>query len=138
KVALVEGRVRVRKASAAPAAPAAQVTLAPGERLEARPARPMRVQNVDVARETSWRSGVLVFDETPLAEAAAELNRYSTDRLVIDDPAIATFLVSGVFKTGDIRRFARTVEEILPVRLDARAGGDMVLSARDESVSPAG
>ena len=139
KVALVEGRVRVRP-SARPAAttPAAQVVLAPGELLEARPALPMHVQNVDVTRETSWRSGVLVFDETPLAEAVAELNRYSTERLVIRDPDLGAFHVTGVFKTGDINRFARTVEEILPVDLATRADGTTVLSKRSESISPAG
>jgi len=140
KVALVEGRVRVRPRAepAAAAAPAAQVLLAPGELLDARPAEPMRVQNVNVDRETSWRSGVLVFDETPLAEAVAELNRYSRDRLVIDDPAIGAFHVTGVFKTGDMDRFARTVEEILPVDLQTRSDGAIMLSRRSQSISGAG
>lgn len=139
KVALVEGRVRV-KTHVEPSAtrPAAQVTLAPGEKLEARPAEPMRVLNVDVARETSWRSGVLVFDETPLADAVAELNRYSSERLVIEDPEIAAFHVSGVFKTGDPERFARTVEEILPVRTEHRGRETIVLSQRGGSILPVG
>jgi transmembrane sensor len=141
KVALVEGRVKVRS-NAAPrpslSKPAAQVMLAPGELLEARPAEPMQVQNADIAREISWRSGVLVFDETPLAEAVAELNRYSRDRLVIDDPAVAAFHVTGVFKTGDLNRFARTVEEILPVDLENRSDGVIVLSGRPQSISSTG
>ena len=141
KVALVEGRVRVRSrgaVTAAPTSPTAQIVMAPGELLEARPAEPMRVQNFDVMRETSWRSGVLVFDETPLAQAVAELNRYSNDRLVVDDPAIAAFHVTGVFKTGDVSRFARTVEEILPVDLQTRSDGTIVLSQRPKSISRAG
>lgn len=140
KVALVEGRVRVRPrgVQGASAPPTPQVVMAPGELLEARPTEPMRVQNFDVARETSWRSGVLVFDETPLAEAVAELNRYSKDQLVVDDPAIAAFHVTGVFKTGDMNRFARTVEEILPVDLETRSNGTIVLSRRSASISQAG
>lgn len=141
KVALVEGRVKVRS-SATPqpslSQPAAQVMLAPGELLEARPAEPMHVQNADIVREISWRSGVLVFDETPLAEAVAELNRYSRDRLVIEDPAVAAFHVTGVFKTGDLNRFARTVEEILPVDLEDRSNGVIVLSGRPQSISKDG
>jgi transmembrane sensor len=140
KVALVEGRVRVQSRAVGPvaASPRPQVMMAAGELLEARPAEPMRVQNFNVASETSWRSGVLVFDETPLAEAVAELNRYSRERLVIDDPAIAAFHVSGVFKTGDMNRFARTVKEILPVDLQTRSDGTIVLNQRTQSISRAG
>lgn len=139
KVALVEGHVRVRSRIANPAAaPAAQIVMTPGEVLNARPSAPMLVRTVDVARETSWRSGVIIFDETPLAEAVAELNRYSEEQLVVDDPSIAAFHVSGVFKTGDLTRFARTVEEILPVDMEARRGRTILLSRRPESISPAG
>lgn len=139
KVALVEGRVRVQKRAApAAASPAARVLMAPGELLEARPAEPMRVQSADIARETSWRSGVVVFDETPLSEAVAELNRYSNERLVIRDSDVAAFHVTGVFKTGDMVRFARTVEEILPVDLETRPDGTTVLSKRGGAISPTG
>ena len=97
KVALVEGRVRVRPRAPRPAgaAPAPQVVMAAGEVLEAQRAQPMVVRNLDVMRETSWRSGVVVFDETPLSEAVAELNRYSHERLLIDDPSIAGLHVTG-------------------------------------------
>lgn len=132
KVALVEGRVRVRRAGpAAPTSPRVEVAMSAGELLEARPATPMRVQNIDVAREISWRSGMLVFDETPLSEAVAELNRYSRHGLVIEDPAIGGFRVSGGFKTGEMDRFAKTVEEILPVNGTTDADGTIRLSARE-------
>ena len=139
KVALVEGRVRVKtRAEPSAAAPAPQVFMAPGELLEARPTEPMRVHNVDVAQATSWRSGVLVFDETPLADAVAELNRYSNERLVIEDPELAAYHVSGVFKTGDINRFGRTVQEILPVALEVKPGGTTVLTRRPANIPAAG
>jgi transmembrane sensor len=132
KVALVEGRVKVRRGGpAAPAGPRVEVAMSAGELLEARPAEPMRIQNIDVARETSWRSGMLVFDETPLGEAVAELNRYSRQGLVIEDPAIAALRVTGGFKTGEMDRFAQTVEEILPVSRTMAADGTIRLSARD-------
>ncbi len=137
KVALVEGKVRVRPRTA-PEKPAAQIVMSPGEVLEARPARAMVVRNVDIARETSWRSGVVVFDETPLAKAVAELNRYSTDQLVIEDTSLAALHVTGVFKTGDLVRFARTVEEILPVTTQVQPGGKTMLARRPQSISPGG
>lgn len=130
KVALLEGKVRVRGRETPAAAPTPQLVMVPGELLEARPAEPMKVRNEDLSLETSWRAGVLVFDETPLAEAVAELNRYSDKHLVVDDPALAAFHVSGVFKTGDVDRFANTVAEILPVKPETRADGSVKLAPR--------
>jgi transmembrane sensor len=131
KVALVEGRVRVRDLTPAPASdPQPEVSLAPGELLEARHAQPMRIQNVDVTRETSWRSGMLVFDETPLGDAVAELNRYSRQQLVLEDQGIAQFHVTGGFKTGDMDKFSRVVADILPVDRMIDPDGTIRLSAR--------
>jgi len=131
KVALVEGRVRVsRQASSESAGPRTEMTMAPGELLEARHSQPMRVRRIDVARETSWRSGMLVFDETPLGDAVAELNRYSRRKLVLGDQTIAKYNVSGGFKVGDEEEFARTVEQILPVDRVTSPDGTIRLSAR--------
>lgn len=140
KVALVEGRVRVKPVAATgQAVPRrAQVLLAPGELLTARGGNSMEVATSDMSRETSWRSGFVIFDETPLAEAVDELNRYSIDRLVIDDPAVASFKVSGAFKTGDLDRFAKTVEEILPVLVERSGGGEILLTGAPERISNAG
>lgn len=129
QVALLEGKVRVGD-QVRGAAPSAAVVMAPGELLEASPARPMTVRNENVERETSWRSGVLLFDETPLAAAVAELNRYSERHLVVDDPALAAHHVSGAFKTGDVERFAETVAEIAPVSIQARADGSILLAPK--------
>lgn len=129
KVALLEGKVRVGEKTRREA-PSAEVVMAPGELLEAAPAAPMKVRNDDVERETSWRSGVLMFDETPLAEAVAELNRYSSRHLTVEDPRLAAHHVSGVFKTGDVDRFARTVAEIAPVIPQTRPDGSILLAPK--------
>ena len=99
--------------------------------------------NTDTVLRVSYTKaerGVRLVRGQALFEVAhrKELNRYSTERLVIRDPDLGAFHVTGVFKTGDINRFARTVEEILPVDLATRADGTTVLSKRSESISPAG
>lgn len=133
KVALVEGRVSVARLPHSPLGePRTEVSMSPGELLEARDAQPIRVRNIDVSRETSWRSGMLVFDETPLAEAVAELNRYSRRQLVLEDQTVAQYRITGGFKTGDIDKFAETVEEILPVDRMSSADGIIRLRARTE------
>jgi transmembrane sensor len=79
----------------------------------------------------SWQRGYLTFNDATLASAAKELNRYGGDQLVVRDPQVANFRVTGVFKAGDAGRFARTVTVIHPVTvvrkgpatLELRAGG---------------
>jgi transmembrane sensor len=73
---------------------------------------------VDAAIE--WQQGFVTFDNDTLAEAVAEINRYSSQQLVIRDPAVASLRVTGQFRTGDAERFGRTVGEIHPIRLVRR------------------
>jgi transmembrane sensor len=50
----------------------------------------------------SWRDGMLIFDNDRLSDIVAELNRYSTSRIVISDPAIQDLRLGGYFKVQDI------------------------------------
>jgi len=131
KVTLVEGVVRV--ATLAPkqaAAPAQQVTMTAGEELQAGPETVMSVKPADVAAETSWKAGVVVFKAETLAQAAAEVNRYTDRPVRLADASIAGYRITGVFKTGDPDHFAQGVAEILPVRAEPQADGSVVLSAK--------
>jgi hypothetical protein len=65
-----------------------------------------------VEEALSWRTGFVVFPDTPLIEAVQELNRYNTRRIVIEDPRIATMRISGNFRAANGDAFAR-----LPVLL---------------------
>ncbi len=60
-----------------------------------------------LARGLAWRDGQIAFENTSLAEAAAEFARYSPRRLVIADPALAHSHISGLFATTDPAGFAK-------------------------------
>ena len=60
------------------------------------------VRAVDPARVAAWRRGRIVLDDTPLAEAVAELSRYRRGRILVLDSALAARRVSGVFRIDDI------------------------------------
>ena len=123
KVALVEGVVKVASITRpAPQAPREQVTMTAGEMLDAPPAAAMTVRVADTRRATSWRDGVVVFDDAPLADAVIEMNRYTTHPVVLADARIGTFRVSGVFKTGDPQRFAQAMAEVFPLAIDDAGG----------------
>ena len=117
KVVLVEGKVRVegppaaRPAAAEPGVREVQATeMLAGSQLVAPDNSEWRLTSANTARETSWLSGQLIFDDEPLGRVVAELNRYSQKKMVIEDPALAARPISGAFKPGDVRGFARSLE----------------------------
>jgi transmembrane sensor len=67
-----------------------------------------------------WRDGRLSFDQTPLAQAIAEFERYGRTGLVVRDPAVAALPVGGSYSLKQWQRFAETLPQVLPVRLVRR------------------
>lgn len=91
-----------------------------GQRLIATPAR-IQVESPNLAPLLAWHTGQAMFENETLANAVAEMNRYSTVKLLVTDPAIMRLRLSGVYRVGDNDSFARSVCALLPVRLQ-RAG----------------
>ncbi len=76
---------------------AKQVVLSPGQSVRYSPAAGLgKVSTRDVEQATAWRRGRLIFDQVPLAEVVAELNRYRRGRIVITGSTLANRRVSGV------------------------------------------
>jgi len=133
KVSLVEGVVKVAavKAKASPGKPLEQVQMTAGEVLDAPAAdAPMRVASADTEKAISWRSGVVEFSGEPLAQAVAEINRYTTQPIEIDDPDAANFRVSGVFRTGEPQMFARMMTQVFPLEVQQAPDGAIALRKR--------
>ncbi|HWL62232.1 MAG TPA: FecR family protein [Steroidobacteraceae bacterium] len=72
----------------------------------------------EVEEHLSWRSGLVVFRDTPLAEAAAQFNRYNKRKIVLADPSIAELGVGGVFRATDQEVFLKLLETGFPVRAE--------------------
>lgn len=70
------------------------------------------------ATELSWRQGVLIFHHTPLAEAVAEFNRYTTRKITIANPVVARLEINGKFRTNDIAMFADVTADVLGLKAD--------------------
>jgi transmembrane sensor len=69
-----------------------------------------------------WRKGSVIFDNTTLADAAAEFNRYGGERLVIADAATARLKIDGTFQTGNVGAFADAAQDALGLRVSRRSG----------------
>ncbi|MDB5584733.1 MAG: hypothetical protein JWR80_9909 [Bradyrhizobium sp.] len=103
-------------------ASAATGKLAAGERLVATPGESAQIDAPDLNAAVSWQSGQLIFNDETLGSAVEEMNRYSPSKLVVTDPRAAALRVSGVYRVGDNSSFARSVAQLLPLRVTENAG----------------
>ncbi|HEY0859748.1 MAG TPA: FecR domain-containing protein, partial [Pseudoxanthomonas sp.] len=83
----------------------------------------------DAERYLEWREGFLTFDDTSLAEAAAEFNRFNARKLELGDATVADLRVGGNFRWSNAEGFARLLEQGFPVRVE-RHPERIVLHAR--------
>ena len=118
QVVLAEGSVSVGMVSDDGSGP--PVKLKPGQAFSAPKGGAGKVTTADVDKALAWKQGVVEFRDQPLSEAIVDLNRYTRAKIIIKDPRVAALRITGVFKTGDIKRFGRSVAEVLPVRMIAR------------------
>jgi transmembrane sensor len=125
-VVLTEGSVSVTQAGW-------QGRLTPGEQLTLQGAGTAPVKlSVDTHLATSWARGRLVFRGTPLAEALEEVNRYSTRKLRLADPSLASLPVGGSFIAGDSELVLSAFVAALPLRAVEGGGGEILLFRRYE------
>jgi transmembrane sensor len=65
----------------------------------------------DMEDDLSWRQGYLTFHDASLAEVIAQLNRYNTHKLRIDDERLAAVRITGSFRTRNYEAFVRLMGE---------------------------
>ena len=134
-VTLVEGRVAIEPISWPDVLPTAAVTglrlLNPGERLRFEGNATGTVDAPSIDKVTAWQRGQLIFDDTSLSEAAAEFNRYGSNKITIDGPLAGQLRVGGVFKIGDPSSFALAMANAYHLRIVNR-GNTIVLT--DKSI----
>lgn len=83
---------------------------------------------VDVQAETSWTEGRIVFRDTPLRVAVAEVNRYLTAKVELDARDLDGVRVNGVFKTGDRDAFVSVASEVFHLKASPGQDGSIRLS----------
>ncbi|MGC4252329.1 MAG: FecR family protein [Sphingobium sp.] len=103
RVALAEGKVQV----SVPASNRTE-TLEPGQQLFV-DGNIIRRSASGAAQANGWLSGELTFRDESLADAVAEMNRYSTRKIVLRESSAGYRKLSGVFKAGDVDTFVRAI-----------------------------
>ncbi|WP_226637044.1 FecR family protein [Novosphingobium profundi] len=117
-VGLVEGRVKVE----AIAQSDHSWTLEPGMVLSIRGGDAQLVEG-QASDTRSWMDGRISFDNAPLGDVVARLNRHLAHRLVLD-PALEHRVFSGVVRTDDPAALIEALEAYQIARPDVDADGE--------------
>ncbi|MBH1568694.1 FecR domain-containing protein [Stenotrophomonas maltophilia] len=124
EVAVLEGKVRVEPMVAKPGRP--PVIVQGGGLLYSKPAGTLVAVNAQdkVRRSLSWRHGTLEFDQSTLADVAAQFNRYNEKQLVLMDTETAHMRVGGSFDAVGVDAFARLLATGFNLRVETH--GDQI------------
>lgn len=118
KVTLLEGRARVETVDSVKSR---TTDLAPGETVIASTESFSKSKQTvaSMKNEASWQRGILVFENATLADAARELNRYNTQKLVIADSAVAKLRFDATIPTNSIKTFTRVAQQVFGLRVQS-------------------
>lgn len=83
---------------------------------------PVSIAPIDAGHSLSWESGLLVFEDEPLALAVDRMNRSAKTPLILADPSVGALRISGVFRAGDTEALLEGLAAAFGVQ--ARPGAD--------------
>lgn len=126
RVALVEGAARVDSIGPGIASP---TLLKPGEVAvaTANSVTLSKLAPVELNNELAWRRGILVFDNTPLGDVAAEFNRYNDKKIIIANENVGRMRIMGSFQTNDLGAVTSMAREMFHLRV-AENSDEIVIS----------
>jgi len=82
---------------------------------------------VDAATASAWRSGVLVFRDTPLSDVVAEINRYRAGHVVVVNSKVAHSRLNGRFRINQLEAVFAQIREVLGANVTRLPGGIVLL-----------
>ncbi len=87
----------------------------------------VKVDAGEMAASLSWRQGNLIFRGEPLADAMAEISRYTDIEFeLFDDEKLRQVQVAGMFKTGDVTGLLDVLSRNFNISYQ-RIGGDKII-----------
>lgn len=86
-----------------------------------------KVVQSSLAQIEAWKQDRLVFNDTPLADALTEANRYSQSEIKLGQAALADLHISGVFPSNNTSVLLKALEKYYPLRAEKSADGSIIL-----------
>lgn len=112
-----------------PSKAAAPVRLAAGQRIDQVGSAQSTLSTVDPSSASSWRDGVLIYRNAPLAEVANDLSRYF-DKPVTITASAQPLHFTGALRVGDEATMLDQLQAFVPVGA-IRSSTDVRLTARE-------
>src|SRR5690606_10596059 len=81
----------------------------------------------DIDTAAAWRNGLLIFNDQPLADVIADLNRHRRGKVMLARGALGSRRVSGVFHLDRPEEILAHFEDTLHVRSMRLVGGVVLL-----------
>jgi transmembrane sensor len=95
-----------------------------------------KVDPIDVAASLSWRKGSLIFRGESLADAMAEISRYTNINFELsDDERLTRVQVAGMFKTGDVKGLLEVLNNNFNISYERISPDKIRLNYADPSAS---
>lgn len=85
--------------------------------------RPIALENI-----APWREGRIVFNNTPLADAVREFERYSMRTIQLADSKAGNLRISGSFQYKKLDSFLGALPEVLPVKVVTKPSSVIIRS----------
>jgi len=81
----------------------------------------------DTATTSAWRSGVLVFRQTPLSDVVDEINRYRPGHVLVVDNKLERSRLNGRFRIDKLDTVFAQMHEVLGAKVTELPGGIVLL-----------
>lgn len=118
-VSVIEGRVRIDDADQPDEVPTAIITAGDVAIAQGSSTLLSAKSQEGVSAALGWRDGILNFDRTSLADAAAEFNRYNSKQIVIADSETGEIRIGGTFQASNVDAFVRLLHDAYGLRVTA-------------------
>ncbi len=134
RVRLISGAVDVTFGKPTGGVKTRAIHLQPGQQVRFDPALTARPgpPTVTPASDTQWVTGLKTFDDVPVGEILDEVSRYSTTRIVLADPSIATHRAFLDLDVRDASAVAQNLALYLKLDVDASKPDQLILRARSQ------
>jgi len=129
KVNVLEGRVEVRRRGVLTflSASSPDAVLTAGQASELAPSSDAFAKAAPAATSAGeWRSGRLYYADAPLSDIVADARRYSNARIELSGDVSALSLTVS-YRAGDIEGLSDSIEAALPVRVERRNDGLVIV-----------
>lgn len=87
---------------------------------------------VDVQQALAWTHGRMAFDNEPVAQVAAEFNRYNNVQISVEDPSVGELPISGTFNVHGVGTFIAFLGTLPHVHVEKRGDHIFVGAGREK------